>query len=558
MAQLRNILPAAAGAVLAVSVSASSAPVDPGNAVYRVVLDKGMPNETELALYLDCRDGAFSRGFGLGPRFNRVPYDVDVSRLRVRGNAIEGEVAVTVHSDGYAPGNWGTLDLSYEISARITGTTVGGGYEGPRGLPPPKPKLRQAPARVPDDLPPALRAKLRPAAPAAEQEERKLEGNVGGNVAARTPLPSLFRLKLNMEAASGATKPGKSVWGTRGFGSITFKGGKPIQGLMRGHGGHPINYFEATVKDIGLEWGDGTLGGTLAVNDRRNEYEYAFEGIRIGDRVAGPFAKKFDGREAFGCRFTGRLAPVPDLSPGDCIYYMVLDNAVMETKQLMLHIPCRKGVFGSGVGFAGRFNHTYHDVDASGLRLEGDSLRGDLKITLNPDPYVPPDGKPVPCEYAIDTKVADACVSGTFSGRFRDTEVADAVTGELSELPPVPRNMRVNVKLDDGACGGAPWFRRCYVGFEARDGKAEGGGISNNKGGFKGTLKGSEVEFDGLTFKAVIRALIDRGSVNKGNYTFHLDGRAVGNDVFGKVDTELNGEMRKRGTAFMGSVGSLE
>ena len=59
---------------------------------------------------------------------------------------------------------------------------------------------------------------------------------------------------------------------------------------------------------------------------------------------------------------------------------------------------------------------------------------------------------------------------------------------------------------------------------------------------------------DESTFKAAIKANVyESGKVLKGDYVFHLNGKVIGNELVGKVDTELNGKSMKKGTDFMGS-----
>jgi hypothetical protein len=116
--------------------------------------------------------------------------------------------------------------------------------------------------------------------------------------------------------------------------------------------------------------------------------------------------------------------------------------------------------------------------------------------------------------------------------------------------------MRVAIKLEDGVCGGAAWFRRVYLSFVARDGRAERGSMSNNKDGWKGSFNSASIRFDGAGFAATVEGTVDSTRGPKtGRYTFKLEGKVVGNNVAGKCQTLLEGRDQKAGTDFMGHFG---
>jgi len=129
----------------------------------------------------------------------------------------------------------------------------------------------------------------------------------------------------------------------------------------------------------------------------------------------------------------------------------------------------------------------------------------------------------------------------------------------VNSLPSVPEPARFHIKLDDGVNQGAPWFRRVYLSFVATNGKADQGGMSNNKGGWQGTFKSARVRFEGSTFQATVEGSVDKSrTALTGNYTFKLTGRAVGSELVGKVETRRDGRKTKEGTAFMGGFGPVD
>lgn len=534
---MHRSIPGILGLVLLAGCSAPSShglearATDPLNCVYSITLSGAMPNKSDMVLHLNCNNGMFGRATAKTPRFTRAAHTATADKLKLEGNSLAGDLDIIINSDGYVPANWQTEKCRYRISAEIKDGTVTGSYEGEYGKTDPKP----------------------------------VKGTVSGSIQAPRKYDGLLRLRLGMENAKGEVRARRASFGSRGFLNLTFRNGKAVHGMIRGHGGNPINYFEAAVTGMDLAIADNALTGTLEVKGMwkadKNQpaalatYVYTIDAAVAGDQVGGTFGKRFNGKDFDGGPLSGQLTPAPDVSAGNALYYLELHDAVAKTKHLTMYLAAYDGKFGEGAGFSGTWNHTFHDIYADKLTLNGSSLAGDIKATLNPDPYVPADKKPVPCAYTIDATIRDGYVTGTHTGTYKDEKVSGAVTGELRVRADIPEPVRISVKLDNGVCDGAPWHRRCYIGFVAKDGKTSEGGISNNKGGFKGRFQGATVErLDESTFKAAIKANVyESGKVLKGDYVFHLNGKVIGNELVGKVDTELNGKSMKKGTDFMGS-----
>jgi len=524
-----GILTVAAG--LAAQVAAAGAAPDAGNAYVSLRLQKALPKEQDLHVYLATRDGRIAGALGKAPTFSKAPCRVDASGLVLAGGALRGEIAVTLPSDGYSPPPGNDVRAVYRIAARIDGAKLSGEYTGRYDV----------------------------AADASGGAARK--GAVSGTLAAPPALHGPVALRLDMVNAAEDKPIDKKVWGRRGLLYLTYKAGKCIQAVVHGHGdARQVNYFEAVVTGSDLAFAGGKLTGTAAVRSTRGEaYVFTFDGVLVGTEVGGSFTKTVNGKAAPGGVFVGSFEPVADVPADHAVYNVELLGAVAGGRQLNCFIPRVGGTFRAGMAYSGAWNHTYHDVDPAGLRLQGGALSGELKVTMNPDPYVPPDHKPIPAAYALDARVHDGCITGTFAGTFGQEKVSGAVVGRPAALPAVPEPVRYAIKLDDGVNEGAPWLRRVYLSFVAAGGKAEAGGMSNNKGGWQGTFKRAEVRFDGVTFAATIEGSVDSSpSVRTGLYTFKLSGRAVGNELIGKVETWRDGRKTKEGTAFMGSFGPAE
>ena len=506
-------------------------PANARDAVHTLVLDKALPGGKPLTVYLDCAGGTFAAGLARAPQFSKLAYGVDASGLALADKVLRGTLAVTIPSDGYTPPPGKTVRCVFTVDAKIAGASVAGTFDGRYGV---------------DER---------------GQGGTPAKGAVSGTVSARPAFDGPVVLDLDLINAAGDKPVDKRVWGRRGRLRVTFKGGKPLQGVMHGHGdGRQVNYFEAVVTHVGLAWGREGLRGTVAVKETKgDEYVYTFDGRVVGDQVGGTFTKTVNGKAAPGAGFRGALVPVPAVRAADAIHNLELLGAVAGGKQLNTFIPCVAGRFGQGMGYSGQFNHTYHDVGGAALTLSGNVLRGDLKVTINPDPYVPRDHKPIACVYTVEATVSDGCVTGSFTGLFGRQRVAGRIVGRLQPIPPVPEPAQYSLKLEDGVNEGAPWLRRVYLSFVATRGKATEGRMSNNKGGWTGTFKAATVTHDGPRFAATIHGTVDttRGP-RTGAYTFKLAGRSIGGELIGTVETHRDGKLTKQGTHFMGAVHPAE
>jgi len=492
--------------------------------LYMFILAEALPRQRDLHVYVEAYGGRLVSALGRGPTFSKAPLGVDASGLAWAEGTVQGDLAVSLPSDGYNPPPGKTARAAYTIDVQLDGSKVSGSYEG-------------------------------------RADGAAVKGAVSGAVAALPSAAGLVRLTLDMINAAKDGPIDKRVWDRRGFVYVTYKAGRPVQAIVHGHGdGRQVNYFEAAVTGSDLRFEAGRMTGTLSVKSTRGRsYVYTLDGVCAGGQVGGTFGKTVDGKAAPGGLFVGAFEAIPAAPGKEALYDIELLGAVAGGRQLHCFLPRKAGAFRAGVGYSGQWNHSYHDVDPAGLMLAGEKLTGELRVTMNPDPYVPEDGKPVACRYTVDARVGEGCVRGTFRGAFGGEPVAGAVLGRFSPLPPVPEPVRYHIKLDDGVNHGAPWFRRVYLSFVATAGKAAGGGMSNNKGGWKGTFQGADVTFDGAAFEATIRGSVDTSrAVKTGQYTFELTGRAVGRELIGRVETWRDGKKTKEGTAFMGSFGPVE
>jgi hypothetical protein len=527
-------------ASLALTASAARGgppPPDPRNAIHQLLLEKAVSDTRDLALFLRAEDGRFAAGVVTG--FNG-PVDVDGSGLTLDGGAVAGRLKVTIGFDGFFPPDGRPLVCEYRLDATAAEGSLRGKYDGTAG------------------------------------PGRRVAGGLTGSLSPPPDMRGYWVMDLQMENGSGTGTLGPKSWGNRVYPRLFLKDSRPVQSLIYGWGKRAqINYFESAVVANNLILDGKRLTGTLTVQPTGPApgsaggvpFVFTFDGPVVGARISGTFRKQVGGNEHAGGSFHGTLQPMPERALDRSLYYLELHGAVLRTwqdaggaanaLQLMTFVPCLRGRFGAGLAYAAAWNHSYHDVDAGGLKLHGNTLTGELKATMNPDPYVPPDKKPVAASYVISATVTDGrVIGGSFTGFFKDRKVSGPVFGELLDQPPVPEPVAVHLKLEDGVSGGAPWLRRTYVHFVAAAGQARSGSMSNNKNGWKGTFRKAEVKFDGPAFAATIEGTVDEtNGPAKGPYTFKLTGRVVGDQLVGACDTYLEGRLAKSGTAFMGGFG---
>jgi hypothetical protein len=507
---------------------ADAEPVLPSSSICDLLLRKALTNGTDVQVFLRIEDGRVAAGLATG--LNGLLNDVDCSGLAWTNHAIRGAIRITFGFDGFIPDNGKPLVCEYHLDIQASAGKLIGTFEGTAGF------------------------------------AHRTSGVAEGRVSASPDLRGYWVLDMQMENGRGTSLLTKKSWGDRVYPRLFLKDGRWVQSLIYGWGKRvQINYFESVIQTNDLRLDGKRLTGLLPVLPTTGpDYLFTFDGTVVGPWVGGRFQKRVGGKEAPGGPFRGSLQPMPARTLGQSLYYLELHRAVLRPwdesgaatngLQLMAFSPCLNGRFGAGVAYSASFNHVYHDADASGLKLDGDKLTGPLNVTMIPDAYMPPDKKRVQASYAIDARVVDGrIVQGTYTGTFSGRPVSGPVFGELLDQPAIPEPVSINVKLEDGVNGGAPWFRRTYVNFVATQGHAESGGMSNNKGGWKGTFKKADVKFDGSVFTATIDGTVDETKgPETGAYTFKLTGRVVGAELVGTCDTIRDGKVTKAGTPFMG------
>ena len=101
-----------------------------------------------------------------------------------------------------------------------------------------------------------------------------------------------------------------------------------------------------------------------------------------------------------------------------------LDKALRGGKPLSIYLDCRAGRIANAMGLSPDYNQSSHEVDASGMQLNGNEIKGEVRVKIHPDIWTPKSGTVVNCRYAIDAVVSRGGVSGAFTGEYGNGSVA--------------------------------------------------------------------------------------------------------------------------------------
>jgi hypothetical protein len=522
-------LAVAGGAAAETATKTHQAPPDAASVCVLVLAD-AVEGAKPLTVYLDCREGAVRQSFATAVTFNRAAHEVDASGLKLTGKAIEGKLKVTIHPDAYVPADGESVSCAYAIEAAAKDGRASGTYRGRYGA-------------------------------------REVGGAVAGKVHPRAATPEPARFVLTLEGAI-ADEGAKGVWKRRAVVRFAMEGGKAAGGSMGTTGSPTYAVWTGEVHCCDVTFPGDRLRGAIRASVRpgrggaADKYIYAIDAKVIAGVVAGRFVALLDGKPAGRGTLLGTVTHLPTLPPTDSQYVLSLHEALPGGKMLKLHVDCREGRFRHAFGFSPTFNRERHDVDASGLRAEGGKLTGKVAVTINPDPWVPPDHKPVSCAYVLDAAIEAGTVRGRFEGTCGGRKVAGRVDGDLHPRPGKPAAAAVWLKFEDGLTGGNGWQNRAFVRFTLSGGKAADGRIFTNKPNraspcWRGRFDGADVRFDGEALSGALKVTILSGKVTKGAYEFLIDGRLIGGVLGGSFRTRLGGRIVKTGT-LVGSVAEAQ
>jgi hypothetical protein len=477
---------------------------------WRLVLAGALGEGRDLELYAAWRDGRIAAAFGRGPRFNRMPYQVEARDVRLTQGRLSGTFAVSVPSDGYVPKGGGTL----QVEAAVEAAAAPSGFDG------------------------TYRAKV-----GGESREGKLTGS---RSAPPAPL-AVARLTLSCEETIQKAKRGPSAH--RLGMAIALRDGRSFAARLIPPGSITDVALTATVEAHAVRIEGERLTGKLTGLVRHQgglekavRYDFEFAGLVIGRSAAGAIQVVEDGTPQPDGRFVGQME-AGAAAPADALWRLTLQEAIPPHNFLNLFLTSRAGRLLGGFATSPNFNNSIHTLDLSHLRLQGGRLAGRLGVRLVPDAWIPRDHKPVACTYDIGAAVADGEVAGTFTGRFGETEVKGSVEGGLEAKPDLRALDGLTLKVEGGS------FGRAFHTLRYEGGRLAEGRVWNNHTDLTGTVEKADLDWSDEKIRGSMTVTVSRGGVVPGTYTVTVDGVLVGTTGAGAAVT-VAADGRRKETSF--------
>jgi len=146
-------------------------------------------------------------------------------------------------------------------------------------------------------------------------------------------------------------------------------------------------------------------------------------------------------------------------------YMLTLDKALESDRSLMIHLGHQDGEFRQAWATVSPRKDVRGTVDASRMELEGDTLKGEVRATIQ----FPEDRHSYSCTYTIQATLEGSNAAGSFKGEYGVTgtgKVSGAVSGELQARAEKPELVSFDLDLGQPLIGpAATWQRRVAVTF---------------------------------------------------------------------------------------------
>jgi hypothetical protein len=453
----------------------------------------------DFLVSLDVRGGKVVGGFGHAPRFNKMPAELDVKGLALAGGRLTGTLKASIAWDGWVPRDGKPVAADYRIDAAVAEGKVDGKWS-----------VTNVPPR---------------------------EGALAGTCA--TPASDTELVRLTVACANAMDHQAK----------VSARGLKAVFVLKDGKGVAARAIPAGSIADVGcsmevpkfdLKLSGGKLTGMFQVEVTPQQvsagvppvvYGYDVQGLVVGDGAGGTMAITKNG-EALSdtARFIAaarRGAPPP---MADCTYKVTLHHALGLGKFIDVYLASTGGKFTGGFASSPNFNNAMHTVDTSKLTVGEGKLTGDLGVTVQADPWIPRDHKPIPCAFALNAAVANGEITGRFKGTAGTNAVERALEGALDDKVKLDSVTGMTIRLENGLAGSGNHMARAFVSMDIRDGKVTGGSVGNNHDAqMKGTVTGGEFKLSGDEWALKTEfTLTGAGSATLGKYEATASGTFVG------------------------------
>jgi hypothetical protein len=522
--------------VVRIPAVGAETPPTPADAAWVVSLQGAAPDPNKpLDLHLAVRGGKIVAAIATARTYNGAIHDVDADALKLDGRRLTGEAAVTVNPDNYTPADGKPVACRFKLDCAADANGPAGTYTGtvagrPRG----------------GAVTGRLAKHYDPAAPHSRLRLRFYSALVRLFVA-RGPN---WKYALDMNAGL-AVRDGR-------IGNGRFETIVP-----------DYRRYSATIEKHDLKIDGCRLGGTMTVRvdyggqgsardsaPNGDTYVYTLHGTVIGDAVGGTFDASYGDQKAAGYRFAGAVDRSPPPVPAACIATLRMLDAMGDGAPVLLTLSLAGDGPIHGYAFAPGYNHEVHTVDASGLKLDGKAIRGQVKVSISPDCYRPPEHFTM--AYKLDAAIDDEDVSGTFTGSDSKKSVKGAISGELrAKKPPTkPWSLKTlaRCELDFGyslVTGPMPkseWGKsqpnHLKVTFDVRDGKVSTVQAANADKAdlLKAKVTDSALDIQGDRLTGRVRFEQTGDAVSKGTYEYAFEAIVDGNGCLGYWRGSLDGK----------------
>jgi len=257
------------------------------------------------------------------------------------------------------------------------------------------------------------------------------------------------------------------------------------------------------------------------------------------------------------------VAPAAATKPVDGAWTLVLEGALPagisgQAKALDVHLACREGQWRQAFGESPSWNRACHKADPAGLKFEAGALKGTLAVTLNPDQWVPADGKPVACTFVLDARFDNQSVAGVYKGTCGTGAVGGLLSGSITpSAAALITSCDVSLNLENVLAFGQEWKRRIQVAWSVREGKAQRGKVTADlsTSGGKGAPTTLDADTSGLalTPEALTGEFSFRVPDSKQTYRVRLGGIVVGAHVGGTFEGK-GGDAALKPGVFTGAI----
>ena len=263
---------------------------------------------------------------------------------------------------------------------------------------------------------------------------------------------------------------------------------------------------------------------------------------------------------------TAALAEDRLQSPTVCV--LVLEDAAGLGKPLKLHLDVSGGRIRAAL--ATGLNAVVHDVDRRDLKVEGPAIRGTVKLTINPDSYIPADGKAVSCVFAVDSRLEADRISGSYEGTFGGEVRRGRISGEAAAAPDYSQPFCLKARLLGAlhrlyAARGPNWKYALDMNLICRmqDGKVvrpRFETIVPDYRRYSAVVESCELALRDNRLAGSFVARVDYGGQGKGYpqpievHAYTLEATVVGNTVGGTYEVKIGKDYSARGVRFVGTL----